>query len=579
MKYLLCNATLLLTLAGRIACQTVPVMGLDEWSLVAVASPTNAILYEVIDVVKFPPSKPVRIRSDAPVTIQRYNNVNFTEASNVYFDRAPLPPGKGAVLVTSDCDTSATDLIPSVAITSDEQNATIVTVTLGVDGIAASGMTFLTSSSYDVVFYSTEIRTAGVEPRVLNIKDAPCMTEETCREVSKERGFEFLYVGDYSTSGCFYKESDADKAYWSTRGDPTALKETLSGSRLPLYCKDDVEDLTGPSDDTCNTKDQCDKSRLELGIASILQGNFPTKGCFSKMDSDGTITAFWSEGGTADEMSRANLPGVQERIFCHGDSVTTTVAKCEIGPMASYTHSHCNDGQFCELEFGICNTNDGFGFFDGECAVKPDMCIEMYDPVCGCDNTTYGNSCMAAAEGVSVSRTGECHGEIVNTSQATFYLEVVTPDNSATISGFSIKSFFLGSVLANVVPSKPVMKIPAPRSRSLLDTCAYNVEVLLGGCFNDGIYDRTSAQIEVAAPKARVINSMMEVVDTEKVVQYPQSDFKVGTFYSKSIYKNTGFITFPDDQEQLIYVKGDAFASVPPVQEGICSQMARTTYK
>ena len=36
------------------------------------------------------------------------------------------------------------------------------------------------------------------------------------------------------------------------------------------------------------------------------------------------------------------------------------------------------------------------------------VCIEIYQPVCGCDNQTYSNSCYAESAGITSWTAGEC---------------------------------------------------------------------------------------------------------------------------------------------------------------------------
>jgi hypothetical protein len=44
----------------------------------------------------------------------------------------------------------------------------------------------------------------------------------------------------------------------------------------------------------------------------------------------------------------------------------------------------------------------------GECVARPLLCPLVFVPVCGCNGTTYGNSCEAADAGVRVEFDGAC---------------------------------------------------------------------------------------------------------------------------------------------------------------------------
>ena len=64
----------------------------------------------------------------------------------------------------------------------------------------------------------------------------------------------------------------------------------------------------------------------------------------------------------------------------------------------------CPVGEFCELPEGECQIADN----QGTCVPIPELCPEIFDPVCGCDGTTYGNDCERLRAGAQKAHDGAC---------------------------------------------------------------------------------------------------------------------------------------------------------------------------
>lgn len=66
----------------------------------------------------------------------------------------------------------------------------------------------------------------------------------------------------------------------------------------------------------------------------------------------------------------------------------------------------CDAGLWCDPEPGNCRGAD----IAGKCVTVPTVCTRIFQPVCGCDNRTYGNDCERQSAKVAKQSDGECKG-------------------------------------------------------------------------------------------------------------------------------------------------------------------------
>lgn len=65
----------------------------------------------------------------------------------------------------------------------------------------------------------------------------------------------------------------------------------------------------------------------------------------------------------------------------------------------------CGDQEYCAYRAGqACGAADA----TAKCLPRPEACIAMDAPVCGCDGKTYPNACEAARAGTGVKQDGAC---------------------------------------------------------------------------------------------------------------------------------------------------------------------------
>ncbi len=88
--------------------------------------------------------------------------------------------------------------------------------------------------------------------------------------------------------------------------------------------------------------------------------------------------------------------------------VTQDGKKVDVPVCGGFAGLRCNSNQWCDYpKDSVCGIADRFG----TCRPKPEICAEIYKPVCGCNGQTFGNACEAAGQGQDVAYAGPCRSD------------------------------------------------------------------------------------------------------------------------------------------------------------------------
>lgn len=134
-----------------------------------------------------------------------------------------------------------------------------------------------------------------------------------------------------------------------------------------------------------------DRWALFLGLATSIGLGCGGSSTIEQPSGGNTSTAGSGGQGATGGQGAAGAQG--------GSGGTGGTASC--GGEAGLT---CESTRFCDFQPSFCGGDDSLGV----CTERPTNCVEIYEPVCGCDGNVYGNGCEANAAGVDINWLGGC---------------------------------------------------------------------------------------------------------------------------------------------------------------------------
>ncbi len=237
-------------------------------------------------------------------------------------------------------------------------------------------------------------------------------------------GVSIDYYGECEVTGCYSDEEclspSTDRMYCHFRDG--ACEGPGECEERPLYCPEYYYPVCGCDGETYDNP--C--FAAAAGVSIDYYGQCEPDACYSDED---CLSSSWSDRmychypdgiceGPGECEERPEICPMYYSPVCGCDGETYDnpcfaaaagvsvdyAGECE--PAGCYSDEEClspsgTDRMYCQFRDGACEG-------PGECAERPEICPDVWDPVCGCDGETYSNRCYAARAGVSIDHEGPC---------------------------------------------------------------------------------------------------------------------------------------------------------------------------
>jgi hypothetical protein len=152
---------------------------------------------------------------------------------------------------------------------------------------------------------------------------------------------------------------------------------------------------------------------LKVGEVFNFFYNF---GCYSRADAnykalaDANCSASVVFGAAVIDADAKLISSYDSSEFPQMGACTSASAQEQLPSIPTLGPCHsglCPQFYYCATEPGDC----GGEFGPGICTPVPTECVDIDEPVCGCDDENFANPCEAAAVGVSVKHFGPCESK------------------------------------------------------------------------------------------------------------------------------------------------------------------------